>query len=741
MQKPKANKLAYKSESRDDIHRLIHKQNKDLKQTMHPPIVVQVVVDKPLAQGFDYLWDQKGLGVPPEVGRMVEVPFGRSSLVGLVIKVSDHSEYDFAKLKAVTKVAPLPPLDSAVLRLMNFASQYYIHALGETIIPTIPQMWKKPDDWEKIPKKLAADEEKPKKKNKQEVVEGFIDEPHLNEGQKLALEKLRINPANEFNAMLLQGQTGSGKTAVFLNWLSGIFEDTSAQVLLLVPEINLTPQLERRVRAYFPDKKMVVLHSGVSEKVRGIAWYEAMTGKAQIILGTRLAALTPLPNLRAIVVDEEHDPSYKQQDGIRYSARDLAIWRAHDLKIPILLASATPSLETWMAAKADRYEYIRLDQRAQGASLPKVHLVNTRDPQTQFSPGDSEKPKSKSLITKTLANAISQNLEHQQQSLVLINRRGFAPVLSCGACSWLSRCEQCSSYMVLHKAGALGRKSVLSCHHCGLVKAIPSHCPECGNADMKTLGHGTQKIEDAIEEMWPSARVLRVDTDSSRKSKGAEELFQEIHEGNVDIVVGTQMIAKGHDYQNIGLVAVLDADSRLFSQDFRAPERLFAQLVQVAGRAGRSNKNGETGGAIYIETQFPEAAVFQFLLRHDVDGFLSFTAHERKEAGLPPFAYQALIHAEAKSLDKAIQFLTGLKGYLRTQGHISKGLKVYDPVPKAVMRVAGSERAQLLVESEDRKNLQEILESIDRYLRDRSQGRISKEGRIRWLIERDPISI
>jgi len=708
---------------------------------MPPPIVVQVVVDKPLAQGFDYLWDKDVLGILPEVGAIVEAPFGRTMLVGMVIKVSAHSDYEIDKLKWIHRVAPLPPLDPAVLRLMNFASQYYIHALGETIIPTIPQMWKKPDSWEKIPKKLAVDEAKKKKKELQELSEGVIEESHLNNGQRLALEKLRACKLNEFKAILLQGQTGSGKTAVFLNWLSGILEDASAQVLLLVPEINLTPQLERRVRAYFPDKTMVVLHSGVSEKMRGIAWHEAMTGKAQIILGTRLAALTPLPNLRAIVVDEENDPSYKQQDGIRYSARDLAVWRAHDLKIPILLASATPSLETWMAAKAGRYEYIRLDQRAHGASLPRVYLVNTRDPQTQFSPGDIEKPKSTSLITKTLANAVSKNLESKQQSLILINRRGYAPVLSCGACSWLSKCEQCSSYMVLHKAGALGRKSVLSCHHCGLVKPIPNHCPDCGNTDLTTLGQGTQKIEDAIEEMWPHARVLRVDTDSSRKSKGAEELFQEIHAGNVDIVVGTQMIAKGHDYQNIGLVAVLVADSRLFSQDFRAAERLFAQLVQVAGRAGRSNVDGEIGGAIYIETQFPEAAVFQFLLRHDVDGFLSFTANERKEAGLPPFAYQALIHAESKNLDKAIGFLGRLKGYLKVQGHLFKGLRVYDPVPKAIMRVAGSERAQLLVESDDRKNLQEILEVVDRYLRDNSQGRISKEGRIRWLIERDPISI
>jgi primosomal protein N' (replication factor Y) len=295
--------------------------------------------------------------------------------------------------------------------------------------------------------------------------------------------------------------------------------------------------------------------------------------------------------------------------------------------------------------------------------------------------------------------------------------------------------------MVMHKAGALGKRPVLSCHHCGLVKAIPSHCPDCGNADLKTLGQGTQKIEDALEEMWPDARVLRLDTDASRSSKGAEELFQEIHEGKVNIVVGTQMIAKGHDYQNIGLVGVLDADGRLFSQDFRAAERLFAQLVQVAGRAGRSGKDGQAGGDIYIETQYPESAVFQYLLRHDVDGFLSHIAQERKEAGLPPFSYQALVHAESKSLDRSIQFLSDLKGRLKSRSLINKGLRVYDPVPKAVMRVAGTERAQLVIESDSRKQLQEVLEEIDAELRKNSQGRISKETHVRWLIERDPINI
>jgi len=709
---------------------------------MPDPIVVQVVVDKPLSQGFDYLWDVKQLGGLPQVGQIIEVPFGRGQEIAVVIKVSAHSDYQIDKIKYVDRVSPLPPLNLALLRLMNFASQYYVHALGETILPTIPQMWKKADSWKKNVEKInEAANKNPKAIESQK--EGFITAEQLNAEQKKALETLN-NPSNsgtKFRTILLQGQTGSGKTAVFLNWISRILEEKDAQVLLLVPEINLTPQLERRVRAYFPDKIMAVLHSGVTEKKRGIAWYEAMTGKAQIILGTRLAALTPMPNLRAIVVDEEHDTSYKQQEGTRYSARDLAIWRAHDGQFPIVLSSATPSLETWIAAKAGRYEYIRLDQRAQGAKLPRVHLINTRDPRNQYSPGDEGAPKTKSLISKTLAQAISKNYQEQKQSLILINRRGYAPVLSCSSCNWLSKCSQCSSYMVMHKPGALGKRSVLNCHHCGLVKSIPQFCPDCGNADLKTLGQGTQKLEDSIEEMWPQARVLRVDADSSRKSKGAEELFQEIHDGNVDIVVGTQMIAKGHDYQNIGLVAVLDADARLYSADFRAAERLFAQLVQVAGRAGRAGAEGEDGGDIYIETQYPEAPVFQYLLRHDVDGFMAYIAHERDEAKLPPFTYQGLVHAEAKSLEKALGFLNELKVRLKQHGMVPKDVYVYDPVPKTVMRVAGSERAQLVIESANRKLLQEILENIDRDLRQQSQGRISKVSRIRWLVERDPIAI
>jgi len=698
------------------------------------PLFVQVVLDKPLAQGFDYIWDSQKLGSDPLIGQIVAVPFGNSINVGVVVKVNAHSEIDPSKLKAVLGLAPLPPLDSALLSLMNFASQYYIHSLGETIIPSIPQMWRKPERWEKLRLAKPSINMKSNQGDLTHISEKLIGVGQLNPEQKSALDiLLQKEDSGAFMAILLQGQTGSGKTAVFLNWLASVLQEKNSQVLLLVPEINLTPQLERRIRAYFPDKKIALLHSGVSEKQRGISWHEAMIGEAQIILGTRLAVLTPMPNLRAIVVDEEHDPSYKQQEGTRYSARDLAIWRAHDQGLPILLASATPSLETWMAAKVGRYEHIRLDSRAQGASLPKVHLVNTQDPQNRssYSP----------LFTKIVEGAISKCLSEKKQSLILINRRGYAPVISCSACAWMSKCAQCSSCMVMHRAGALSKKTVLSCHHCGLVKPMPNFCPDCGNADLKPVGQGTQKIEDVIEGAWPQATVLRVDTDSSRRSKGAEELFQKIHEGGVDIVVGTQMIAKGHDYQNIGTVAVLDADSRLYSQDFRAAERLFAQLIQVAGRAGRSKQYDQAAGDIYIETQHPDAAVFQYLLRHDVDGFLSFTAKEREESGLPPFSYQGLIHAEGKSITKAIQFLSDLKSQLAERGLVHKGVKIYDPVPKTIMRVAGSERAQLVIESNSRKYLQELLEAIDQLLRQDSQGRISKASRIRWLIERDPIAI
>jgi primosomal protein N' (replication factor Y) (superfamily II helicase) len=713
-----------------------------------PPCYVQVVLDKPLVQGFDYIWDSALLGDAPKPGQLVEVPFGRTNTVAIVIKVSNHSDYEHTKLKRVNQRAPLPPLDSKTLHMLNFASQYYFSTLGEIALPSIPAYWKKPKKWQTLAEKAIGNELQPAKKTSRKKV-AIEQKPHvpelpagiqkdqLNADQTKALNHLMgdANADRGYRAILLQGKTGSGKTAVYLNWIRAALQSDNDQALILVPEINLTPQLEKRVAEFFPDKRIAVMHSGLTEKRRGIAWQETTLGKAQIILGTRLAALAAIPNLKAIVVDEEHDASYKQQEGTRYSARDLCVWRAHQLSIPIVLASATPSLETWLAAEDGRYERIRLDARALSATMPKVKLVRLSKTAAPSRQGEAD------LISTEVRDAITRNLLQKKQSLVLINRRGYAPILSCTACGWLSGCSKCSSYMVIHKSSILGKKAVLNCHHCGLIKEVPPFCPECGNAELSTIGQGTQKMEDYIQSHWPAAKVLRIDADSSKKSAHAEGLFEQIHDGTADIIVGTQMVAKGHDYQNIGLVAVIDADSRLFSQDYRAAERLFAQLVQVAGRAGRASQEQEDAGEICIETRYPDLPVFRHVLGHDVDGFLGHIAAERKDALLPPYSYQALIHAEAKNISTAIQFLTDIKKTVRNEPDFPGGVRMYDPVPKTIVRVSNMERAQLVIESDSRKNLQQALTQLDQVLRGLSQGRISVGSRVRWLIERDPLLI
>jgi primosomal protein N' (replication factor Y) (superfamily II helicase) len=712
-----------------------------------PPCYVQVVLDKPLVQGFDYIWDTDELGCVPTIGQLVEVPFGRTNAVAMVIKVSNHSDYEHSKLRKVSQLAPLPPLDSKTLGMINFASQYYFSTLGEIALPSIPAYWKKPKKWQALAQKTDGNELKPKKTSKKKAA--IEQKPHLPEPssgiQKDQLNAEQIKALNHllgdaktiqgYRAILLQGKTGSGKTAVYLNWIKAALQSDDDQALILVPEINLTPQLEKRVAEFFPDKRIAVMHSGLSEKRRGVAWQETIEGKAQIILGTRLAALAAIPKLKAIVVDEEHDASYKQQEGTRYSARDLCVWRAHQLSIPVVLASATPSLETWLAAEDGRYERIRLDARALSSVMPKVKLVRLNKTSTANSLSNPH------LISSEVRDAIARNLLQKKQSLVLINRRGYAPILSCSACGWLSGCSKCSSYMVMHKSSMLGKKAVLNCHHCGLIKEVPPFCPECGNAELSTIGQGTQKMEDYIQTEWPAAKVLRIDADSSKKSAHAEGLFEQIHDGSADIIVGTQMVAKGHDYQKIGLVAVIDADSRLFSQDYRAAERLFAQLVQVAGRAGRTGQDQHDAGEIFIETRYPDLPVFRHVLGHDVDGFLGHIAAERKDALLPPYSYQALIHAEAKNISTAIQFLTEVKKAVRNEHDLPPGVRMYDPVPKAIVRVSAMERAQLVIEGDSRKNLQHALTQLDQVLRGVSQGRISVGSRVRWLIERDPLLI
>jgi primosomal protein N' (replication factor Y) len=509
----------------------------------------------------------------------------------------------------------------------------------------------------------------------------------------------------------LHGVTGSGKTEVYLRLIAQVLA-AGRQVLLLVPEINLTPQLEGRVRARFPDTETVALHSDLAEAARERNWRAAFAGEAGIVLGTRLAVFTPLPRLGLIIVDEEHDPSFKQQDGMRYSARDVAVFRARQAGIPVVLGSATPSLESWANVRGGRYRLLTLARRANAqAVLPSVALTDTRRMPLQegFSP--------------PLLAAIEQRLARGEQSLVFLNRRGYAPVLACPACGWVSRCRRCAANLVLHQADRR-----LRCHHCGFEARVPKSCPTCGNQDIHPFGRGTQRVEGWLQERFPSARVLRVDRDSVKSRKQWEVVLERIHGGEADILVGTQMLAKGHDFPKLTLVGVLGADAALFAADWRSPERLFAQLMQVAGRAGRAELQGE----VLVQTEYPDHPLYAALVAHDYAGFAGAQLAEREQAGFPPYSFQAMLRAEAPAMADAIAFLATACALPVVREHPAVAL--YDPVPMRLARMADLERGQLLAESPSRPALQAFLPRWRAAIET-----IKAPARLRWHLEVDPL--
>lgn len=536
-----------------------------------------------------------------------------------------------------------------------------------------------------------------------------------------------IEAASGYDAFLLFGVTGSGKTEVYLRALERLLESRpEAQALVLVPEINLTPQFERTFRSRFAELEadaIVSLHSGLAEGERTRNWLAAHERRARIVLGTRLAVLASLPGLAMIVVDEEHEPAYKQQEGLRYSARDLAVWRAKQLGIPIVLGSATPSLESWHQAEQGRYRRLTLATRAVAqAVLPTVRLVDQ----------DLEKKRGIRTVegmSPTLIAAMRARLERGEQSLVFVNRRGYAPALACDACGWVAGCPRCSAYAVLHKADRS-----LRCHHCGWESRIPRACPECGNVDIAPLGRGTQRVEEAIAGVVPGARVLRIDADSTRRKGSAEVLFDNVHAGDIDILVGTQMIAKGHDFQRVTLVGVINADTALFSHDFRASERLFAQLMQVSGRAGRAGLPGE----VMIQTRYANHPLYASLARHDYEGFAKAALTERREARLPPFAFQALLRADARTLEAALAFLDEAAAALDGLPGADRVTR-YDAVPLTIVKVMHVHRAQLLLESSSRAALQATLRAWQPRLREIKGG--ETRGLLRWSVEVDPLDI
>ncbi|HEY0877782.1 MAG TPA: primosomal protein N', partial [Zeimonas sp.] len=553
--------------------------------------------------------------------------------------------------------------------------------------------------------------------------------PPLNEAQDAVLAALRAS--NGFEVHLLHGVTGSGKTEVYLHWLAEVLaRDARAQVLLLVPEIALTPQLHAQLGARFPLERIALLHSEMADGDRAAHWLAAAEGRARVVLGTRLAVLAPLPALAAIVVDEEHDASYKQQEGVRYSARDLAIAAASQRRIPVVVGSATPSLETWHAARRGRYRSHALHERIGGAALPIVECVDLAREKLRHS-----------LAPRVLA-AIEATLARGEQALVFVNRRGYAPVLACAACGWLSRCTNCSAYRVLHRIGAgdasrgLASKRVsnpsryrLVCHHCAAEQAVPRACPDCGNVDLEALGRGTQRLEEALVELFPGRRVARLDRDVARRRGAAQRVLDAAHAGTVDLLVGTQMLAKGHDFRRLTLVVALDVDAGLYAADFRAPERLFATLMQVAGRAGRSG----SASRMLVQTRFPDHPLFTFLARHDYAGFADRQLTERRETGLPPYRHQAMLRAEAKQLADAVAFLESART-LASGLDAGDGVTVFDAVPMSMSRLQGRERAQLLVEARRRATLHRFLDEWIAALR-------ATAPRVAWQLDVDPLEI
>nr|MCU0974368.1 primosomal protein N' [Burkholderiales bacterium] len=512
-----------------------------------------------------------------------------------------------------------------------------------------------------------------------------------------------------FRVWLLQGVTGSGKTEVYLQVMEQMLA-RGRQVLYLVPEINLTPQLEASVRRRANDARLVSLHSGLADGERALNWAIAQRGDADIVLGTRLAIFTPLPRLGLIVVDEEHDTSFKQQEGLRYSARDVAVMRAKQSAIPIVLGSATPALETYSQAVAGRYNLLRLTARASGKA-PDIVLVDTG--REHLDEG----------MSRRALDALAQRLARAEQTLVFINRRGYAPVLHCRACHWSAGCPRCSARLVVHL-----RDQELVCHLCGHREALPVACAACGNQDLAPVGQGTQRIESFLGARFPGARVMRVDRDTTRARQAWGEMRARITENRVDVLVGTQMLAKGHDFPRLTLVIVLNADSALFSADFRAAERLFAQLMQVAGRAGRAALAGE----VLIQSEYPHHPLYQALLAQDYEGFARSQLAERRRAGFPPFAHQALLRAEGSRRDVVFDYLERAADAGRA---LTLPVQIYDPVAAARPRVASRERAQLLVQSTSRSQLMGFLDAWYPSL-DASAG-----GGVRWALDVDPLDL
>lgn len=681
--------------------------------------------------------------LPP--GTLVRVPLGKREVLGVVWDADQATGElpEGASMRAIAGVLEgVAPLDAAWRRLVAFAARYYQRALGEVATAALPPQLRdlRPEQWARRLRRPG--------KQSAESSEFAIQNIALSAEQ----ESARARISSEAGPFLLFGSTGSGKTEVYLRCVQEALEAESngacpAQALVMVPEINLTPQLEERFTQRFAGRfgagAVVSLHSGMTNPQRLKSWLAAHNGTARIVLGTRMAVFASMPGLRLIVVDEEHDPSYKQQEGARYSARDLAIWRGREQGAKVILGSATPSLESWHASRpptpedpeGGRYVRLHMPSRIGAGALARVRRVDM-----------NQQPR-RAVFSAPLLQAITERVARGEQSMVLLNRRGYAPVLHCVDCGWKSDCPHCSAHQVFHKTDR-----TLRCHHCGFTVRVPPHCPTCGSPDIHAMGRGTEQLEEQLAALLRNvqrpdgnpARVARIDADTTKAKGSLEAQLAQVHTGEVDVLVGTQMIAKGHDFRRITLVAAVQPDGALFSSDFRAPERLFALLMQAAGRAGRDAAYVAAQGTqseMWVQTYHPQHAVYEALRRHDYETFAAQQLKERREAAMPPFAYQALVRADARTQEVAQGFLSAATAAAHAAALPGlDAVTLFPPVPLTVQRVANVERAQMLMESSSRAALQRFLAAWQPVLQ-AARSQPEHRGLVRWLVDVDPQTI
>ncbi|MFO1337722.1 MAG: primosomal protein N' [Burkholderiaceae bacterium] len=706
--------------------------------------IVRVAVETPAHAGLGHTLDYES-EQPLAAGTLVRVPLGRRDVPGIVW--DDETEpagsdtppaaddAGFVRKPVAEVLAALPALPASWRQLVAFSARYYQRSVGEVALAVLPPELRKLDN-AGLAKRLRLQDKRAATRS------GAVGAgpaapvpvpPPLTAEQAGVLAALQsAEPA----CHLLHGVTGSGKTEVYLRLAEAALA-AGRQALVLVPEINLTPQLEARFAERFPGRRLVSLHSGLTPAQRLANWLAAHRGQADLVLGTRLAIFCPMPRLGLIVVDEEHDPSYKQQDGARYSARDLAVYRGKLDQVAVVLGSATPSLESWQHALTGRYRLHTMADRVGQGPLPQVQVVDmTQQPR----PAPGEPPLA---LAPVLQAAIEARIARGEQSLLFLNRRGFAPVLHCTACGWKSACPHCSAWRVFHK---LDR--TLRCHHCAFTERVPRACPDCGNLDIQPVGRGTEKLEEQVATLLQGAarpdggavRVARIDADTTRLKGTLEQQLAAVHAGEVDVLVGTQMVTKGHDFRRVTLVAAVDPDGALFTADFRAPERLFATLMQAAGRAGRAAEVARQS-EMWVQTANPSHPLFAALRAHDFARFAASQLAEREMAGLPPFAHLALLRAEAREAAVAEGFLRAARDEARALAEslgLAESLSLYPPVPPHVARVAGHERRQMLVESPSRAALQRLLA---RWVAGLPALRSRHKGIVRWAVDVDPVTI